>query len=129
MSDHVLFQDLIGYTATILSLASLIPQVYHVWRTKSAKDVSMIGMIMWSNILWHIHGWFKGDTPLRLNTALTIAINSVLAILKNKYSYPKDRLFLSVIPTLTPPSTPMSHSFQNLIRAESVESPMLLKHV
>lgn len=84
-------QNFVGYAATIVASTSLMPQVYKVYETKSAKDVSfgMIVMIMIASILWHIHGWIQNDTPLRVSTSITILVNAALCVLKLRYSKDK----------------------------------------
>jgi len=85
----MLVTDFVGYAATIVASTSLVPQLAKVIRTKSANDVSlgMIGMIMTASVLWHIHGWIKHDTPLRISSSITIMVNLCLLFYKMKYSH------------------------------------------
>ena len=33
--------ELLGYTATVLSIVAFFPQVYKTWKTKTTRDISL----------------------------------------------------------------------------------------
>lgn len=84
-------QDATGYAATVVASTSMMPQLYKVWRTRSAGDVSYgaVGMIMLASSLWHAHGWIKRDTPLRVSSAITLCVVGMLAVLKFRFDSAK----------------------------------------
>ncbi len=56
-----MYIDAIGFIAAILTTAAFLPQVYKIWKLKSAKDVSMTmylvmlsGVCLWGG-LWFNH--------------------------------------------------------------------------
>jgi MtN3 and saliva related transmembrane protein len=77
----------VGPIASVVTVASFIPQVLQAWRTKSVKDVSygMISLLLLSGILWAAYGVIISDTPVILTNIAVAALN--LAILTAKIRY------------------------------------------
>ncbi len=51
--------EMIGHTGAFLSSVTFIPQVYKVWKTKSANDLSltMLLIIFTSTIVWLVYAF------------------------------------------------------------------------
>lgn len=65
-----------GHIGAFLSSVTFIPQVYRVWKTKSANDLSMTMMIIvfTSTVIWLVYGVALMLWPV-------ILANSVIAVL------------------------------------------------
>jgi MtN3 and saliva related transmembrane protein len=65
-----------GHIGAFLSSVTFIPQVYRVWKTKSANDLSMTMMVIvfTSTIIWLVYGVALMLWPV-------ILANSVIAVL------------------------------------------------
>jgi MtN3 and saliva related transmembrane protein len=65
-----------GHLGAFLSSVTFIPQVYRVWKTKSANDLSMTMMVIvfTSTLIWLVYGVALMLWPV-------ILANSVIAVL------------------------------------------------
>lgn len=84
------YREVIGYIAGILTTIAFFPQIYQIYTTKSANDVSMpmFVALFIGCILWTFYGiLIKSESVVVINI-----ISSVLAliviILKNRFSKP-----------------------------------------
>ena len=70
-----------GHIGAFLSSVTFIPQVYRVWKTKSANDLSMTMMIIvfTSTLIWLIYGVSLMLWPVILANAV-IAVLSLMLI-------------------------------------------------
>jgi MtN3 and saliva related transmembrane protein len=61
----------------------MIPQLYKTFETKSVGDLSLFTLllILLTNILWLLHGYFIKDTPLLISACISMVINSMLLVL------------------------------------------------
>ena len=73
--------ELTGHIGSILSSITFIPQVFKVYKTKSAKDLSLTMMliVLSSTIIWLIYGIGKELLPVIICNAI-ICLLSVLLI-------------------------------------------------
>jgi len=78
---------IVGPVASVVTVASFIPQVYKAWHTKSVKDISygMVGLLMLSALLWAGYGVLISDTPIIITNAGVGILN--LGILAAKIRY------------------------------------------
>ena len=69
-------KEMVGYAGGVLSSISFLPQVIKIWRTRSAKDLSMLTLLFLNgNIsLWLTYGILIGSTPLWLTNAIVLAM-------------------------------------------------------
>lgn len=80
-------KNLLGYTATILSISSFLPQVIKIWKTKSTKDLALGMWILGAtgNFFWIVYGFTLSSVQMIVaNTIIFIGALSIL-ILKIKY--------------------------------------------
>lgn len=70
-----------GHIGAFLSSVTFIPQVYRVWKTKSANDLSMTMMIIvfTSTLIWLVYGVALMLWPVILANAI-IAVLSLMLI-------------------------------------------------
>jgi len=79
----------LGYAAGILTTIAFIPQVLQIYKTKSAKDISLAMFLIFTTgvILWLVYGIKVNDLPVIVSNAITLLLS--LAILFFKYKYRK----------------------------------------
>jgi len=70
-----------GHLGAFLSSVTFIPQVYRVWKTKSANDLSMTMMVIvfTSTLIWLVYGVALMLWPVILANAV-IAVLSLMLI-------------------------------------------------
>lgn len=79
---------IIGLAAGFLTTVAFVPQVTKVWRTKSAKDVSLKMFIAFSIgvALWLAYGIMLGEWPIILTNAVTLALALAVLVMKIRFS-------------------------------------------
>ncbi len=78
---------LLGLVAGTLTTASFIPQVVKTWKSRSAKDISLV---MFSTfcigiLIWIIYGFLIRSVPVILTNIITFILAFIILILKIKY--------------------------------------------
>ncbi len=78
---------LLGMIAGTLTTIAFLPQLFKVWRSKSAKDISMTWLVTFSGgvLLWLIYGLLLGQLPIVLANAITLGLTWVILGFKLKY--------------------------------------------
>ena len=91
MSDFN-YIDLIGFLAALLTTVAFLPQLYKTWVTKSANDVSLIMLILFTTglILWIIYGIKINSIPILVANIITFIFNFSILILKITYRKSKE---------------------------------------
>ncbi len=76
--------SLMGYAAASLTTLAFLPQVHKTWRSGSARDLSLptLGMMFSGVLLWLLYGIAQSDAPLAAANAATLALVSILVVLK-----------------------------------------------
>ncbi len=74
---------IVATLAPVVSCIQTIPQLYKTYRTRSVKDLSFhsILLILTTNFLWLLHGYFIFDIPLIVAGVISIFINMSLLFL------------------------------------------------
>jgi MtN3 and saliva related transmembrane protein len=77
----------IGFIAAILTTISFLPQVFKVWRTRSAKDVSLGMYFMFSAgvALWLVYGVLIESWPVILSNLLTLVLAGAVLVMKLRF--------------------------------------------
>ena len=78
---------IIATLAPIVNSIQLLPQLYKTYTTRSVTDLSFqsLLLILFTNILWLLHGFFISNIPLILASVLSIIINLSLFTLFLRY--------------------------------------------
>lgn len=94
---------LLGYLAGACTTLSFLPQVYRVWKTRSAGDLSygMLGCFASGLTLWLVYGVFVESPPIVVANGVTLALVGVITFLKVRY----DRIYRMLSRYSTPPGT------------------------
>ena len=77
----------VGLVAGLLTTFAFVPQVLKIWRSKSAKDISLrtylaltIGVV-----LWLVYGILKQELPIVLWNAVTLVLASAILAMKLRF--------------------------------------------
>ena len=80
--------DWVGYLAGILTTVAFIPQVIRLWRTRSARDISL-GMY-WAFTagvaLWLVYGLMIDALPVVITNGVTLVLAGAVLLLKLRFS-------------------------------------------
>lgn len=79
--------DAVGYVAATLTTASWIPQIVHTWRLRSADDISlgMLAMFTLGIALWLTFGLATSAGPVIAANAVTLVLSLVLVGLRLRF--------------------------------------------
>ena len=78
----------IGFVATGFAVSSTVPQIGKALRTKKSDDISLrfIVVLIIGLSFWVIYGIGKKDVVLIIGNSIAVILNTILLILKIKYS-------------------------------------------
>jgi MtN3 and saliva related transmembrane protein len=78
---------LIGLMAGLLTTLSLVPQALKIWKSKSAKDISLKMFVAFSVgvALWLVYGILQKEVPMILWNAVSLALASAILAMKFKF--------------------------------------------
>ena len=87
MSEVARMTDSVGYLAAILTTLAFVPQVVKTWRSKSAGDLSLgtLAVFTIGVFLWLVYGFRTRATPVIAANAVTFVLSGVLVALKLRY--------------------------------------------
>jgi len=76
--------QVIGLVAGTLTTLAFLPQVWHVWRTRQTRGLSLTWLLSFSLglALWTTYGVLSGDLPVILANAITLLLCFLLIVLK-----------------------------------------------
>jgi MtN3 and saliva related transmembrane protein len=80
-------QELIGIIAGVLTTIAFLPQAIKIWRSKSARDVSLSMFVCFCTgvVLWVIYGFMLGAFPVILANVVTLCIAATILVFKLRY--------------------------------------------
>ena len=78
---------ILGMTAGTLCTLSFIPQVVKIYRTKNARDISLITFAVLSvgTVVWFIYGVMIKELPVMIANAVTLLLVILIIIMKIRY--------------------------------------------
>ena len=79
--------DLIGAVAGALTTIAFIPQVWRIWTTRSARDLSLLmySIFTCGVALWFVYGLELGALPIIVCNGLTLALAGTVLAMKLKF--------------------------------------------
>ena len=89
---------IVATVAPIVNSIQLFPQLYKTYITKSVKDLSLysLSLILMTNLLWLLHGYFIFDFSLIVAGLVSMIINVLLLTLylvyRNSNGKPLDKV-------------------------------------
>jgi MtN3 and saliva related transmembrane protein len=77
----------IGFAAALLTTLSFVPQVLKVWRTRSAKDISlgMYSLFTLGIAAWLLYGVLIDSWPVILANLVTLVLAGSVLVMKLKF--------------------------------------------
>jgi MtN3 and saliva related transmembrane protein len=84
MQDMALW---LGLAAGFLTTAAFVPQVWKIWKTKSARDVSLPAFITFAVgvALWTVFGVVKNEIAITIWNSVTLALAIAILVMKVRY--------------------------------------------
>lgn len=78
--------EIIGLLAACLTTASFVPQVYRIWKTKSAESVSLTMFLMFfiGVLLWLVYGIYIHSFSMTVANIITGSLAVVIIYYKLK---------------------------------------------
>jgi MtN3 and saliva related transmembrane protein len=79
--------NLTGLAAGFLTTIAFVPQVRQIWKTRSAKDVSLPTFLAFAVGvgLWLVYGIAKGEAPIILWNAVTLVLAIAIVVMKLRF--------------------------------------------
>ena len=79
--------DLIGAVAGTLSTIAFVPQVWRIWKTRSAHDLSLSMYLIFTSgvALWFVYGLVLGALPIIVCNGLTLLLARTVLAMKLKF--------------------------------------------
>jgi MtN3 and saliva related transmembrane protein len=79
--------EIIGLAAGGLTTVSFLPQVVKTWKSKSAKDLSLVmfSLFCLGIVLWLVYGLLINSLPVILSNAFTLILSSTILFFKLKF--------------------------------------------
>ena len=79
--------NILGLVAGFLTTVAFIPQVLKIWKSRSAKDVSLRTYLAFAAgvALWMVFGILKGEVPIVLWNAVTLVLAGAIVAMKIKF--------------------------------------------
>ncbi len=78
--------EIIGLLAATLTTSSFVPQVYKIWKTKSAEGVSLTMFLMFFSgvILWLFYGLYIHSVAMTVANVITASLALIIIYYKFK---------------------------------------------
>lgn len=82
--------ETLGYIAGLLTTVAFVPQVLQIYKTKSAKDVSLAMFLIFTSgvMMWLIYGIKVNAFPVIAANSVTLILSLVILFFKYKYKNP-----------------------------------------
>jgi len=79
--------EIVGLLAGALTTASLVPQVYKIWKTKSAENISLTMFLLFfiGVLLWFTYGIVTHSIAMIVANSITAVLAIVIIYFKLKY--------------------------------------------
>lgn len=79
--------ETLGYMAGILTTIAFVPQVLQIYKTKSAKDVSLAMFLLFTTGvgMWLLYGIKSHAVPVIVANSVTLILSVVILFFKFKY--------------------------------------------
>jgi len=79
--------DLIGALAGVLTTLAFVPQVWRIWKTRSARDLSLPMYVIFTSgvALWFLYGLSLGALPIVVSNGITLLLAGTVLAMKVKF--------------------------------------------
>lgn len=77
-------QDLLGSLAGTLTTVSFVPQVWKLWKSRSAEDISfgMFSIFAVGVLLWLVYGIMIQAVPIILANSVSLVLVAAILVMK-----------------------------------------------
>lgn len=78
---------IIGLVAGFLTTVAFVPQVIKTWRSKSARDLSLVMFLLFCTgvFLWMIYGIMINELPVILWNIITLLLALIILLFKIRF--------------------------------------------
>ena len=85
--NHFNYIDIFGFSAALLTTIAFLPQLYKIFQTKSADDISFVMLILFITglVCWIIYGLKINSIPILIANIITFIFNFSILVLKISY--------------------------------------------
>lgn len=79
--------EIIGYSAAFFTTAAFLPQVYQVWKSRSAKDISLGMYIVFVTgiAFWLVYGLLIASWPIIIANMVTFILAGCVLVMKIRF--------------------------------------------
>lgn len=79
--------ETLGYLAGFLTTAAFLPQAVQIWRSRSAKDISLPTYLIFclGVALWLVYGLLQGAAPVVAANAVTLVLALAILVMKLRF--------------------------------------------
>ena len=97
MSFHNENNNIYGHIAGVLTISTMIPQLFHTWKIKSTRDLSMLMLLIHqiSGIFWVVYALSTYNVVLFIYDTTASIINFVMICSKIYFDYHRENTTLS----------------------------------
>jgi MtN3 and saliva related transmembrane protein len=80
--------EILGLSAGTITSITFLPQVIQIWKTKSAKDLSlgMLGLLILGVSMWLIYGIIAKDIAIIYTNSMVLAMSLVMVFFKYRFN-------------------------------------------
>jgi MtN3 and saliva related transmembrane protein len=80
-------KDYLGYVAATLTTIAFIPQVFKIYKEKSAKSLSLKTFYVFTSgiFFWFLYGIALSSAPMIIANGVTVSLSITILVLKHKY--------------------------------------------
>ena len=85
--------SLIGFAAAVCTTASYVPQLYKIWTTGTAEDLSLHMLLVLATglTLWIVYGILQGDWVIIIANAVSLSLLACIIGFKLREMYRPSR--------------------------------------
>ena len=85
--EHIESIALVGYLAGLLTTLAFVPQALHIWRTRSARDISLhtFSAFTVGVFLWLVYGILKAEWPIVIWNGVTFVLAGLILGMKLRF--------------------------------------------
>ncbi len=79
--------QILGLTAGTITSITFLPQVIQIWKTKSAKDLSlnMLLLLIIGVSMWLTYGILAADAAIIYTNSMVLAMSLIMLVFKIKF--------------------------------------------
>ena len=79
--------DAIGSVAAFLTTVAFVPQVVKIWRSRSAKDISLSMYVVFTLgvAMWLVYGLLLGAMPIIIANCVTLVLAMSVVVMKLRW--------------------------------------------